>query len=118
MYYNVFALNPTSIIYSCYQDEKYTWNPMWFIIESECKLKSDEINGVLKNEGKIISDSLSTKIGEKLLECLESSKIDDYISRHKSYLEKFEIAKSYQFDKKLIKEFGNFCINSGGFKIL
>ena len=50
MYYNVFALNPTSIIYSCYQDEKYTWNPMWFIIESECNLRSDEINGVLKND--------------------------------------------------------------------
>jgi len=118
MSYNIFALNPTSIVYSYYQDEDFTWRPMWFIIESECDLKN--INGIYTNEGKIFNNDEAKIIGKKLKEVLDTGKIDLYIDNQKNNFKdgvrptKFK----YKFDKVLIKEFSNFCLNSGGFKIL
>tara|TARA_Y100000816_G_C25786517_1_gene412274 strand:- start:286 stop:645 length:360 start_codon:yes stop_codon:yes gene_type:complete len=119
MSYNIFALNPTSIVYSYYQDEDPTWKPMWFIIESECDLEN--IDGIYTNEGKIFNNDEAKIIGKKLKEILDTDKINLYIDKHKENCEKFkDIIRpiALKFDKKLIKEFSNFCLNSGGFKIL
>ena len=120
MSYNLFALNPTSIVYSCYQDEDLTWRPMWFLIESVIELT--DTDGIFKNEGKIINAELARNIGYKLKDLLNSGEIDDYISRHTEKIKNCEASNSvtveFKFDKELIKEFSNFCINSQGFKIL
>ena len=122
MSYNLFALNPTSIVYSCYQDEDITWRPMWFLIESVIKLTDTDTDGIFKNEGKIINDELARNIGYKLKDLLNSGEIDNYISRHTEKIKDYEVSNSvvveFKFDKELIKEFSNFCINSHGFKIL
>ena len=115
MSYNVFALNPSSIIFSLYQDEDINWRPMWFMIESECGLT--DINGIFKNEGKIISGEIAKQIGIKLKEILNTNKIDEYIDKFNESSNSNKM-KYYKYDKELIKEFSNFCINSNGFKIL
>ena len=115
MSYNVFALNPSSIVYSLYQDDDITWRPMWFMIESECGLTN--IDGIFKNNGKIISEEIASQIGIKLKEILETNKINEYIDKFKESSNN-SMMKYYKYDKELIKEFSNFCINSRGFKIL
>ncbi len=113
MSYNVFALNPSSVVFSLYQDEDITWKPMWFMIESECGLTN--INGIFKNDGKIISKELASQIGIKLKEILKTNKINEYIEK---FNELSNDNSMIRYDKELIKEFSNFCINSRGFKIL
>ena len=88
MSYNLFALNPTSIVYSCYQDEDLTWRPMWFLIESVIELT--DTDGIFKNEGKIINDELAKNIGYKLKNLLNSGEIDNYISRHTEKIKNYE----------------------------
>jgi hypothetical protein len=114
MSYNVFALNPISNVFSLYQDDDYTWKPMWFLIESECNLT--DIDGIFRNEGKIINEVLANEIGTKLKEVLKNGKINEYIKKYERF--KKSSKDDYEYDKELIKEFSNFCINSKGFKIL
>jgi hypothetical protein len=117
MSYNVFALNPVSNVFSLYQDEDYTWRPMWFLIDSECNLT--DTDGIFRSEGKIINEVLANKIGTKLKEVLETGKINEYIEKYEKFKKSSKgDLNNYEYDKELIKEFSNFCINSKGFKIL
>ena len=73
MYYNVFANNPTSNVFSLYQGESENWIPMWTIINSEVdnlslKLNLDlDVNGnIFKVNGenaKIIGNILKDVLG-------------------------------------------------------
>ena len=80
MSYNVFALNPISNVFSLYQDDDYTWKPMWFLIESECNLT--DIDGIFRNEGKIINEVLANEIGTKLKEVLKNGIVKILISNY------------------------------------
>ena len=127
MYYNVFANNPTSNVFSLYQGESENWIPMWAIINSEVDnlslkldLDLDARGNIFKVNGenaKIIGNILKDVLGiERYNNKIKN--LDYYKDRNDDLIKNYDIKKEYEFDYDLIKQFSYFCINSGGFRVL
>mgnify|MGYP001208853729 CR=1 FL=1 len=124
--YNMFALNPSSIVFSLYQGEEKTWKPIWYVAEIECDLPINVIEAGYTNTGKQVDEKTAKLIGEKILKCLKSGKFHEYVRNHEEKISKISnenhilrnIISGYSYSIEEFKTFGNFCINSGGFKVL
>ena len=117
--------------YNVWQDENsgvyfrnnvWAWKPLWHFVTATCGdiLTEKDIERGYYNDGHKISKTKAGKIAKRLYKFLKKGDVEAYESgykRHQKSLDKDDWAKSYPFSEDNVRQFANFCVNSGGFEI-
>ena len=153
MGFDIYAIEPRKSLshpeadYSYFRSNVWFWRPLWsYIIYSCPELTDEEVEAGNDNSGNKIVDTTAVMIGNRLMENINSRKVDSYKLERDKYLDSLDdvicfgcngigrrddnecsscqgsgLTKSmetyYRFDVELVKEFSYFCLNSGGFEI-
>ena len=116
-----------------FRNNCWWWRPLWDYVCGECHdiLDDSDHEAGGYNDGKIISKSKAEKIAKRLKELLEDGSVKEYeVSYEADWLDAEEGNKgkkmdddgyrwsaSYPFNEENVREFANFCAESGGFSI-
>lgn len=104
-----------------FRNNCWWWRPLW----NYCYAVADDIipeevysNGHC-NDGAGLDADDAELLGKRLLETIDSGECLKYQAKYMEYQENSddEFASSYPFDIDNVKNFANFCIESGGFEI-
>ena len=144
MGYDLYAVKPKSKKFDYFRANVWYWRPLWnyVVILSKDILTDHDIEEGNYNNDHIINNEISVIIGNRILETFSNNVFVDFknkFDKEKEELDKENCKvcsnsnnncntcngtgkvdsfyKSYNLDEDLLKEFANFCINSGGFQI-
>ena len=105
-----------------FRNNVWWWRPLWQFITAVCDniLTEKDIERGSYNDGHKISKTKATKIANKLFRLIKNGDVKTYESERDRYqkgLSDDDWNKSYPFSEENVREFANFCMNSGGFRI-
>jgi len=105
-----------------FRNNCWWWRPLW----NYCYLIADDIiseeifNSGHSNSGSGLDDKDARLLGNRLLQQIREGKTIEYQAEYQQYLDDLpdnDFDKHYPFDIDNVKEFAEFCIESGGFEI-
>ena len=105
-----------------FRNNVWWWRPLWHFVTGACDniLTEKDIEQGSWNDGHKICKTKADKIAKKLFKMIGSGQVKEYESEYKKYIKglgKDDWDKSYPFSEENVREFANFCANSGGFTI-
>lgn len=105
-----------------FRNNVWWWRPLWHFVTATCDnlLTEKDIERGNYNDGHKISKTKAGKIAKKLYSMIESGEVKEYedgYKKHLASLEQDNWDKSYPFSEENVRQFANFCMNSGGFRI-
>ena len=105
-----------------FRNNVWSWRPLWHFVSSVCEsiLTEKDIESGSYNDGHKICKTKANKIASRLFKLIRKGDVKAYESayrRHQDSLHKDDWDKSYPFSEDNVREFANFCLNSGGFTI-
>ena len=119
MGFDLYALDPItdSEKHGYFRANVWYWRPLWAFVEYICEdtLDDFEKKAGYHNDGDTISKEKAEIIGNKL----KISLADETFNKFKTDCDSSTTNTNtgYQCDYELTKQFSNFCLSSGGFKI-
>jgi len=107
---------------SYFRNNVWWWRPLWNFVSSVCEsiLTEKDIESGSYNDGHGISKTKANRIASRLFKLIRNGDVKAYESayrKHQDSLHKDNWDKSYPFSEDNVREFANFCLNSGGFRI-
>ena len=105
-----------------FRNNVWWWRPLWNFVSSVCEsiLTRTDIESGSYNDGHAISKTKANRIASRLFKLIRNGDVKAYESayrKHQDSLHKDNWDKSYPFSEDNVREFANFCLNSGGFRI-
>ena len=105
-----------------FRNNVWFWRPLWNFVCRSCDhiLTDKDIERGNYNDGHKISKTKANRIAKKLFKLIETDQVKAYESMYKkeqSKLSEDDWNKSYPFSEENVRQFANFCLNSGGFRI-
>ena len=93
------------------------WRPLWDYVYSVCDdfISEDRWNNGHSNGGELFTEDEARKIAARLLRTLKSGDAEAYGKLYEIQTKDDE--HQYPFHTDNVKEFANFCKDSGGFEI-
>lgn len=128
MGFDLYGVKPVNEKGDYFRNNIWWWYPLWAYVCDVCGdiLTKKDFSGGQFNDGYEIKNQKAKKIAKRLLESLEENdgkKFKDALKAEQNYLkkrsEKLKTADNEEacFSKENIKEFAEFCRESGGFNI-
>ena len=105
-----------------FRNNCWWWRPLWnYCYHIADDIISEEVfeNGH-SNSGEGLDDKGAKLLGNRLLQQIREGKTIEYQAEYQQYLDDLpdnDFDKHYPFDIDNVKEFAEFCIESGGFEI-
>ena len=104
-----------------FRNNCWWWRPLW----NYCYAIADDIiseevwDSGHSNNGAGLNAEDAERLGKRMLNHIDTGECIKYQAEYMQYIEEQddEFAKSYPFDVDNVREFANFCIESGGFEI-
>ena len=105
-----------------FRNNVWWWRPLWNFVSSTCEsiLTERDIESGSYNDGHRISKTKADRIARRLFKMIRNGDVKAYESAYKEHLDslnKDNWDKSYPFSEDNVRQFANFCLNSGGFRI-
>jgi hypothetical protein len=105
-----------------FRNNVWWWRPLWNFVAVMCDdiLTEKDIEAGAYNDGHKISETKAVKIAKRLFNIIEEDKVKEYEELYKQHLDKLnkkDWNKNYPFSEDNVRQFANFCANSGGFRI-
>ena len=105
-----------------FRNNVWWWRPLWNFVSSTCEsiLTEKDIESGSYNDGHRISKTKADRIARRLFKMIRNGDVKAYESAYKKHLDslnKDDWDKSYPFSEDNVRQFANFCLNSGGFQI-
>ena len=105
-----------------FRNNVWWWRPLWNFVSSVCEdiLTEKDIESGSYNDGHKISKTKAGKMAKRLYGLIEDNTVKKYEALYKEELDSLEQDdwdKSYPFSEDNVRQFANFCANSGGFRI-
>ena len=105
-----------------FRNNVWWWRPLWNFVSSTCEsiLTEQDIESGSYNDGHKISKTKADRIARRLFKLIRNGDVKGYESAYKKHLDslnKDDWDKSYPFSEDNVRQFANFCANSGGFRI-
>ena len=109
-----------------FRNNVWWWRPLWDFVCQHCDFMTDEqMQSGSYNDGKLIDQETAAKIGMQLEILLANGTVHKWETAIKKKNEKLEksddkderFMASYPFSVENVKNFANFCLESGGFEI-
>ena len=105
-----------------FRNNVWSWRPLWNFVSSVCEsiLTEKDIESGSYNDGHKICKTKANRIASRLFKLIRNGDVKAYESayrKHQDSLHKDNWDKSYPFSEDNVREFANFCLNSGGFRI-
>jgi len=130
-----------------FRNNVWWWRPLWTYCREIGLITDSEFNRGSFNDGYKIQTRKARRIGEMLLDLVDSGKVQEYATAYQQTLDNLPLkpcdtcdetgkmkdgtecntchgtlkqkhhATWYPFSVENVKEFAEFCINSGGFEI-
>ena len=105
-----------------FRNNVWWWRPLWNFVSSSCEsiLTERDIESGSYNDGHRISKTKADRIARRLFKMIRNGDVKAYESAYKEHLDslnKDNWDKSYPFSEDNVRQFANFCLNSGGFRI-
>ena len=105
-----------------FRNNVWSWRPLWHYVSSVCGniLTDKDIGSGTYNDGHRICKTKANRIARRLFKLIRKGDVKAYESayrRHQDSLNDDNWDKSYPFSEDNVREFANFCLNSGGFEI-
>ena len=105
-----------------FRNNVWSWRPLWHYVSSVCGniLTDKDIGSGTYNDGHRICKTKANRIASRLFKLIRKGDVKAYESayrRHQDSLNDDNWDKSYPFSEDNVREFANFCLNSGGFEI-
>ena len=105
-----------------FRNNVWWWRPLWNFVSSVCEsiLTEKDIESGSYNDGHGISKTKANRIASRLFKLIRNGDVKAYESAYRkrlNSLNKDNWDKSYPFSEDNVREFANFCLNSGGFRI-
>ena len=105
-----------------FRNNVWWWRPLWNFVSSVCEsiLTEKDIESGSYNDGHGISKTKANRIASRLFKLIRNGDVKAYeyaYRKHLDSLHKDNWDKSYPFSEDNVREFANFCLNSGGFRI-
>jgi hypothetical protein len=105
-----------------FRNNNWWWRPLWMYINSLGLLTEEQYQRGQYNDGYKFASDQAIKIGARLKHEVAQGKTKKWADNYK---EESKLAKAsgdnfgdaYPFDVNNVKEFADFCIESGGFEI-
>ena len=100
-----------------FRNNCWWWRPLWdFCYNVAPELISSELWGDgHHNDGAGLNDEDAELLGELLLKAIKEGKAKEFKKHHEEHQKDEEF--KYTFDADNVKDFAEFCIESGGFEI-
>ena len=105
-----------------FRNNVWWWRPLWNFVAGMCDdiLTEKDIEHGSFNDGHKISKTKAAKIAKRLFKLIEEGTIKKYEKMYKQQIKKLNKDnwdKNYPFSEDNVRQFANFCANSGGFRI-
>ena len=105
-----------------FRNNVWWWRPLWNFVSSTCDsiLTEKDIESGSYNDGHRISKTKADRIARRLFKLIRNGSVKSYESaykKHQDSLHEDNWDKGYPFSEDNVREFANFCLNSGGFTI-
>ena len=105
-----------------FRNNVWWWRPLWNFVSSTCEsiLTEQDIESGSYNDGHKISKTKANRIASRLFKLIRNGEVKAYEFAYKKHLDslnKDDWDKSYPFSEDNVRQFANFCLNSGGFRI-
>ena len=105
-----------------FRNNVWWWRPLWNFVTGTCDsiLTEKDIESGSYNDGHGISKTKANRIASRLFKLIRNGDVKAYeyaYRKHLDSLHKDNWDKSYPFSEDNVREFANFCLNSGGFRI-
>ena len=105
-----------------FRNNVWWWRPLWHFVSAVCGsiLTEKDIESGSYNDGHKICKTKANRIASRLFKLIRKGDVKAYESayrKHQDSLHKDDWDKSYPFSEDNVREFANFCLNSGGFRI-
>ena len=105
-----------------FRNNVWSWRPLWHFVSSVCGniLTDKDIGSGTYNDGHKICKTKANRIASRLFKLIRKGDVKAYESayrRNQDSLNEDDWDKSYPFSEDNVREFANFCLNSGGFEI-
>ena len=105
-----------------FRNNVWSWRPLWNFVSSVCGsiLTEKDIESGSYNDGHKICKTKANRIASRLFKLIRKGDVKAYESayrRHQNSLNEDDWDRSYPFSEDNVREFANFCLNSGGFEI-
>ena len=105
-----------------FRNNVWSWRPLWNFVSSVCGniLTEKDMQGGSYNDGHKICKTKANRIASRLFKLIRKGDVKAYESayrRHQDSLNDDNWDKSYPFSEDNVRQFANFCLNSGGFRI-
>jgi hypothetical protein len=105
-----------------FRNNVWYWRPLWNFVTGCCNdiLTEKDIESGYMNDGHKICKTKAKRIAGRLRKFFDDGSVAAYESwyaRSISKLPEDDWNKSYPFSEENVRQFANFCANSGGFRI-
>ena len=105
-----------------FRNNVWSWRPLWHFVSAVCGsiLTEKDIESGSYNDGHKICKTKANRIASRLFKLIRKGDVKAYESayrRHQDSLHDDDWDKSYPFSEDNVRQFANFCLNSGGFEI-
>ena len=105
-----------------FRNNVWSWRPLWHFVSSVCGniLTEKDIESGSYNDGHKICKTKANRIASRLFKLIRMGNVKAYESAYRKQqqsLSEDDWDRSYPFSEDNVREFANFCLNSGGFEI-
>ena len=105
-----------------FRNNVWSWRPLWNFVIKVCDdiLTNKDIERGSFNDGHRISKTKANRIAKRLFKLIKNGDVNLYEKSYKEYLDGLndkDWNRSYPFSVENVRQFANFCANSGGFEI-
>ena len=105
-----------------FRNNVWSWRPLWAFVSSVCDsiLTEKDIESGSYNDGHVISKTKANRIASRLFKLIRNGHVKSYESEYRKRQDSLNAddwGNSYPFSEENVREFANFCLNSGGFTI-
>ena len=105
-----------------FRNNVWSWRPLWHYVSSVCGniLTEKDIGSGTYNDGHRICKTKANRIASRLFKLIRKGDVKAYESAYRKQqqsLSEDDWDRSYPFSEDNVREFANFCLNSGGFTI-
>jgi len=105
-----------------FRNNVWFWRPLWSYVASVCWniLSDKDIEKGSWNDGHKISKTKAKRIASRLRRLIREGHVASVEAKYKNEQDKLpdgDWDKAYPFNEENVRQFSNFCENSGGFEI-
>jgi len=105
-----------------FRNHVWSWRPLWHFVVRTCDniLTDKDIGSGTYNDGHRICKTKANRIASRLFKLIRMGNVKAYESayrKHQQSLSEDDWDRSYPFSEDNVRQFANFCLNSGGFEI-